>query len=433
LDDVITDVVSVFGDVDMDGLTISYLADPGVDRSATVIFEEGADVIRVERQTSVRDRLSWVVAEGLGEGVTAKLRTSAEAPQPGRRREAYLEAKDAGNVPLLQKRATAARLERPGVDSIGLTVTEDRFPVFESFDLHDTVRVVAPSRGVDESLRVVAIYLAETDDERVTVSVDVNTPRQDYLVRLEERQRGTRSSLGVRSRQPQGQLVPFSFAGADVFDSTDTMDVFLFVPDRMYICIESRALVRFREFFTGAKSAAATSSGTLTSDSGGGATSGSSSASSSGNFSIPTTLTTMEHTHAGGAAASWSAGGPMAAITNINPDHSHGIPHTHTIPNHDHTVAGHTHTLTLAYGVFKEAYPGSHSVTLKVYELVAGSWTLRATVGGLTADIEDVDLTAYITGPGNWRIELKSDAAQPNGGRLGCDVSGYVLGAIQSA
>jgi len=51
----------------------------------------------------------------------------------------------------------------------------------------------------------------------------------------------------------------------------------------------------------------------------------------------------------------------------------------------------------------------------------------------LTTDAPNIDLTAYITGPGRWRIVLQSAAAQPNGGRLGAHISGWVLGAIASA
>jgi len=89
--------------------------------------------------------------------------------------------------------------------------------------------------------------------------------------------------------------------------------------------------------------------------------------------------------------------------------HDHGIAHTHTTPHHDHSIPSHMHGLT--YGVFKEAHPASHSATLRVYELVGSTWTLRATIAGLTADAEDVDLTQWITGAGCWRLDLFSAAA----------------------
>lgn len=426
--DVVSDVVAAYGEIDLDGLTFSYRNAPGVDRSATVIFEESADLKRVERTESDRDTLSWIVAEGVGEGVMAKLAV-AEDTTVARRREAYVDAKDAGNVPLVQLRANAAIIENARRDSIAVEIEETRFRAFLDFDLHDTVRAIAPSRGIDATGRVVALYVAEADDDRIRVAFDLHTPREDEMIRLEEGARATRYSVGVRNRQPQGQLVPFSFSGQGVFDTDDTLEVHLFIPDRMYIAIETRVAIDFRQFFAPAKDAA----------SGGGSTSGASSAASSDNSS--------SHTHVwaaqlGGATGGktlreYREGGPGAIDFDLPSDgtghlstdsgdsvHSHGIAHTHSTPNH-------THGLT--YGVFKEAYPASHSVTLKVYELVTGVWTLRTTIAGLADDSEDVELTEWITGPGQWMLTLQSEAAQPNGGRLGAYVSGYVLGAIQSA
>jgi hypothetical protein len=69
---------------------------------------------------------------------------------------------------------------------------------------------------------------------------------------------------------------------------------------------------------------------------------------------------------------------------------------------------------------------------LKVYELVGSAWVLRGTISGLTDDTEEVDLLPYIIGPGRWRIVLQSAAAQPNGGRLGAHLSGYLFGAVQA-
>ena len=139
----------------------------------------------------------------------------------------------------------------------------------------------------------------------------------------------------------------------------------------------------------------------------------------------------MAHTHGGGAGATWSNPDSSSAIIDIpTSDHTHGMAHTHGI-SHTHSTPNHTHSLT--YGVYKEAYPASHSVSLKVYAWDDdAAWDLVTTISGITEDVSEQDLTAYITGPGIWRLELKSAAAQPNGGRLGCDVSGFVIGALQS-
>jgi hypothetical protein len=355
---------------------------------------------------------------------------ASEAVGIARRREAFLDAKDVSNLVQLDALADAALDEHQIDEAVGIDMVETRFRA-DSTTGWATGSGDRPVARFDEDVRIISETFAEVDDERVDVSIDVNSRRRESLLEAQKPGRDGEALGRRQNRQPQGQLVPFSFSGADVFDSVDTMDVFLFVPDRMYVAIESKALLRFREFFSSAKTAA----------SGGGSTSGSSSASSS-------SATSVGHVHS--FATDAGAGGPAGTShlyghTGVGPgfylnvtaggnietgpetsslSHTHGITHTHSTPDH-------THGLT--YGVFKEAYPGSHSVTLKVYELEAGAWVLRGTISGLTADIEEVDLSPYLEGPGNWRLEIKSDTAQPNAGRLGCDVSGYVLGAIQSA
>lgn len=448
--DIVGDVERLYGDVELDGLTFNYRNAMGVDRTSQVILEEGADLISLDVEDSDRDSLSWIVAEGTGSAVfsylapkekltRAQRRTAAkraalnrrkapaaprkviqvkadyaidlasEAVGIARRREAYLDAKDVSDPVQLDVLADAALEEHQIAEAVGFRMVETRYQAEVDFGLGDWIRIIAPSRGFDEDVRIVAESFGEDDDQRVQVSIDVNSRRQEALLQAQQPGNAARASVGVSNRQPQGQLVPFSFSGADIFDTTDTMDVFLFVPDRMYVCIESKALIRFREFFTGAKSAS----------SGGGSTSGASSSSSADNTALVVGYDAGAHSHGGGASANLPIQ-PIVSIVN----HTHGITHDHSTPNHTHS---------LVYGVFKEAYPVSHSVTLKVYELEAGAWVLRGTIPSLTADIEDIDLTAFLTGPGNWRLELKSDAAQPNGGRLGADISGYVLGAIQSS
>jgi hypothetical protein len=451
--DIVGDVERLYGDVELEGLEFNYYNAIGVDRTATVILEEGADLTRLSFEENDRDTITWVVAEGTGEAVYAKLipkkktkKNHRKTPRKGplrrrkappapkkkaelvrvdypilevdeetdivRVREAYLDAKDVTSDALLDETGRAALEEHALVDGIGFEAKETRYRAEVEYGLGDWIRIISPSRGIDEDVRLVAETFAEVDDELVVVSLDANTRRQEALVETAKPGLTARASIGVQNRQPQGQLVPFSFSGADVFDDTDTMDVFLFIPDRMYLCVEAHALVRFREYFAPAKSAA----------SGGGATTG-------GTPHVHDIAAQVGST-GGKTLRQFSAlAGEFDLDTNftgiLGTDfEGAGVGHTHSTPNHTHG---------LAYGVFKEAYPAGHSVTVKVYELEDDTWNLVATLPALAGDIEDVDLSAYIVGPGNWRLSLKSDAAQPNGGRLGADVSGYVLGAIQSA
>lgn len=225
-------------------------------------------------------------------------------------------------------------------------------------------------------------------------------------------------------------LVPFSFNGADVFDSTDTMDMLIYVPDEMVSVVKARVVLAFREFFAPATTVA----------SGGGSTSGASSASTSGSGSahshevlryvndIPgaTTNRNYQGRDSGGSVyqVTLSTEGPGQSVYTYGAEasHTHGMSHTHTTPNHSHA---------LSYGIYKETFPVSHSVELRLYEWSGTAWTLLHTVTGLTDDVEDVDLGSYIDAPGKYRVSLKSAAGQPQGGRLGCDAAGHVVGAIQ--
>lgn len=263
-----------------------------------------------------------------------------------------------------------------------------------------------------------------------------------------------------------GQAVPINFGGPGIFDSNNSMTQLIWIPAIVYVVHDCKVLLDFREY--PADATAATSSGDLTSNSGGGSTSGASSAASSasGGSSTPTSSTAVDHRHrmfahlsdtAGGTTRAFgvktAADGSTSTTAHINTvgtgdlytqdasgahshtvtiaGHTHDISHTHTTPNHQHTTPGHTHALT--YGVFKETYPASHNVTLTLSERVAGVWTVLGTVTGLTDDIEEVSLAEWVDGPGQYRITLQSAAAQPQGGRLGCDIGGYAIGAIQVA
>jgi hypothetical protein len=497
--DVVSAVTKVYGDVEMDGLVFNYRNCQGADRTSSVIFEEGADLLRLQAADSDRDSLSWVVAEGTGHAVFSYLAPkkkltraqrktaarkaaltrrkapaaprkviivnadytldlAAEAVTITRRREAFLDAKDVSDLVQLNALADAALEEHQVTEAVDVEANETRYQVDRDYGLGDWIRVIAPSRGFDENVRVVALAIAEDDSEQVQVVAGVNSTTEDHLLRLAQGAKDTRSSLGVQNRQPQGQLVPFSFSGDGIFDTDDTMETHIYIPDRMYLGIEAKVAIDFRPFFAAARTAA--SSGLLTSDSGGGsttvsgggATSGASSASSSAAAAHKHPMFYANSTTAGGfALKKWTVpvgGGGLAdiaasALTDMWTDndgtgHSHTIAHdhttpnhTHATPNHQHTVPGHTHTLV--FGTQKEAYPGSHSVTLKVYELVDTTWTLRYTSSALTADQEEVDLSSTLISPGKWRLDLYSNAAQPNNGRLAAYVSGYVLGAIQSA
>lgn len=455
-DDVIPAILAMRGgDVEFEGLVFNYYAPGyGVDRSDAVIFEEGADLVSLGFTSSrSRDTVSWVVGEGVGEGVFAKLAVADSADTD--RREAFYAAKDAGNLPLLELMTDAA-LDEHGDDeeALAIEVDESRYRAFDDYDLADTVRVFSTTHGVDRTAQIEAIYVAEEGDQ-VRVAFDLGQVRTDADLELDEEIRKTRSSLGVNNRQPQGQMVPINANGADVFDETDTMDLLLDVLEEVFVLVRARVVVHFREFF--APATAASSGGGATTTSGGSA----SPTTSSGGGSSPTSSSDGSHRHrmfdGGGGAAlglahktitAWNEDAGVAIVLDMATNashldtksaaaaHSHTVTvaahsHTVTVPAHSHDTPNHTHTLD--YGVFKEAMPASHNVAMGIYRRDGSSWDLVVSISGLTDDVEELDVTQYVDGPGLWRFSLQSEAGQPNGGRLAADMSVAVLGAIQSS
>lgn len=225
----------------------------------------------------------------------------------------------------------------------------------------------------------------------------------------------------VKTPEPTREL-PLVFSANGVLDEGSPCYAFIKVPLSVKAVTEAKATVAFRQFMAPAQSAS--SSGTLTSDSGGGSTSGSSSASSSNSSVIVMEKTDAYHSHTDPQGGTTGSALNTLVMTNLTNDgaHTHGITHTHSTPNHTHSVAGHTHSLV--YGTFEETYPASHDAFLNVYKREGGSWVIQRTYDHLTDDLEDIDISAVITGPGDYRLAIASHTGQPNSGRLGCDIYG---------
>lgn len=249
-------------------------------------------------------------------------------------------------------------------------------------------------------------------------------------------------------------VLPLSVSANGVFDSDDPMRAFVKVPTGAVV-EAAKITLAFREFFAQSRSAA--SSGALTSEtdggtttpSGGGSTSGASSAGSSASIGHSHVLFSyVDGTPSGSAidreyAAENSAPGSTSVtlatvstgsdiVTSTDGSHSHTIAHTHSTPSHTHDVPDHAHSVPghvhdLVYGTFEETFPTSFNVKVRVYRRSGSTFSLIDTIEGLTQVLCDIDLTDVITGQGDWRIEVQSSPAQPNNGRLGCDLFGLLL------
>lgn len=257
----------------------------------------------------------------------------------------------------------------------------------------------------------------------------------DPLIYLNDKIEGTRKTLGVRNRQPQGQLVPFPIAGSGVFDQDDAWDLYIRIPERIYVLIEVVAEFYFKEFSAPARSASSGGSSAPTTTSGG----SSSPTSSSATAHRHTMFNRSSGTPFGWALAQYHADGSNAVdlragnntLVTYSADGSHD--HTVTIGGHSHGVTIDPHAHDLEYGLHLEPMPGSIDVGLGLYRRTGSVWELITSVSGLNEQIEEVNLSQWLEGPGSWRITLESVPGQPNNGRLGVDVAGSILGAIKSA
>jgi hypothetical protein len=448
ISDVVDAVEAAFGDVDIVGdpttghLVYNYYNSIGSDRSGAVTFEEGADILdlEVDETPGTSDEpATYVVGGGADQGVIQPTFGVADSGATDRV-EAYADLRDATTAAQVQTETTAALAAQQLLNgtSIALDIADTRFTAITNFGKGDTVTAIAPSRGLNVAAQIVGLYIIEDPTERVHVKVDLGAPRTSEEIKARARQKAAAQLNSLSSLGTRGQLVPINFSDSVYFDTATASVTSLYIPDRLYVTIEARVAIDFDQYPMPVSAASSSGGSTVTSAA-----------------SSASTTAGKAHVH---PFAVWNGNTPGAftkrqfgayksgaiAYFNLETDaltsagfldtdqdgaggHAHNMPHTH-----DATLPDHTHPLTA--GSSKEAYPASHNVTLNVYLLVGTTWTQQgATITGLTTDAPVLDLTAYITGPGRWRIVLQSAAAQPNGGRIGAHMSGYVLGGLQSS
>lgn len=266
--------------------------------------------------------------------------------------------------------------------------------------------------------------------------------RTYYIKTWNENEFGVKSpeKLSIVNTGGPTRMLPLVFSSNGVFDQGSAMYAYIKVPEDVISISSVSVTLSFRAFFASATAAS----------SGGGSTSGSSSAGSSG-ASSSATSDGSPHFHIWGTQTSAvpgaysnqklvdGAGGNFNIQTTLGAGnahltesesfggHTHGMAHTHGIP-HTHTTPDHVHGLT--YGTFEETYPTSHEVFMNLYHLEDGVWVFKHTFGNLTRDLEDVDLTDWLSGPGDWRMAIASAPGTPNNGRLAADVYGSLIAII---
>lgn len=271
--------------------------------------------------------------------------------------------------------------------------------------------------------------------------------RTYYIKTWNENEFGVKSQelVSVVNTAGPTRMLPLVFSSNGVFDQGSAMYAYIKVPDDVISITDAQVTLSFRPFFASATAAA--SSGTLTSVSGGGSTSGASSSSTSDDegthshgitplSNTPGAFTKRQYLGSnpvggGGSDVNLETASLDTVYTNLATVHHHGMAHNHSTPAHTHDINGHTHALT--YGTFEETYPASHEVFLNLYHLINGTWTFIHTFGNLTHDVENIDMTGWLDGPGDWRLAIASAGGTPNNGRLAADVYGSLIAIVGDA
>jgi hypothetical protein len=340
-------------DAQMVGLDYQAADNLGTDKSASITVKlSPQDSLRAASlQLDSRPVKNYVVAQGTGEGINAKLLSSSDATSIAafRRREGFLDASQDADPTQLALRASSAVKQLKNADQ-RITVRfidSAHTQLYRDFALGDTITLDASPLGIHAPYRVVGFSIADTDAEVEEVSLDLNSMRQEYLLKLATGAQLTADQLNTIVRMPQGAPQIDSQTYPDECDPTHPFHFDFFLSTN--ILVVNRVLL---SFFLRAFRRTLASVNTVTS---GSSSSASSSSGSVHSHSTPAHAhdlfaykgaahgwTLAEYnTSAGGYAMDLATGGSPATISTNSAtggatsgnegSHTHLIPHTHNV------------------------------------------------------------------------------------------------------
>lgn len=223
-------------DAQMVGLDYQAQDNLGTDRSASVTVRLGSsDSLRdVSLQVDSRPVKNYVVAQGTGEGINAKLLSSSDATSIAAfgRSEGFLDASQDADPTQLTLRASSAvkQLKNPDKRITVRFIDSVHTQLYRDFNLGDTIRLGASLLSVIAPYRVVGFSVADTDAEIEEVALDLNSMRQEYLIKLATGAQLTNDQLNTIARMPQGQTVNDSQAYPDNCGPTFPFHFDVYIP-----------------------------------------------------------------------------------------------------------------------------------------------------------------------------------------------------------
>jgi hypothetical protein len=181
-----------------------------LDLSGSVVFQEGADIVKLERVIDWSDALSALIGEGSGAAQTVVTDDNPVA----RQRQGYFRDSSAADAATLQAEAYGTLATLGGSNAVGFEFRETVYRAFIDFDMGDTVGAVSTSLGSNDAARIVAMTFAEDDvNELVRVAVDLAAPLADPQAQHKEATLGNASSIEIMHKQAVGDQVWSSVVG----------------------------------------------------------------------------------------------------------------------------------------------------------------------------------------------------------------------------
>lgn len=226
-------------DAQMVGLDYQASDHLGTDKSATVRVQLSHEdsLLGLSFERDSRPVKNWVVAQGTGEGINAKLAVAKDVASIAafRRREGFLDDSQDDVQSQIGLRASSAVAQLKDANQ-RITVKFTDSPacqIYRDVGLGDKITLAAVPLSWSAPYRVVGIQVADTEAEIETVNLDLNDMRTENLLRLASGAQLTADTLNVINRMPQGAPFNDSHDYTDNCNATFPFHFVVFIPSNV--------------------------------------------------------------------------------------------------------------------------------------------------------------------------------------------------------
>jgi len=192
---------------------LHYWVEAGSDKTSTVQFATGKNIIKCNLRIDGRDLTNVVLGEGQDMLVET---TDATSVSEYGRRETYLSGRNTGESSQITTASNEVLDEVANpVDAIDMTVACDVLRPFIDYELGDTVRVHVPDEIDQQDYRVRSIAITDAGGpEDIIATLAVNSVQLEYMTKLHRsvelaRRVPVNASAGISASQGDTRLISY--------------------------------------------------------------------------------------------------------------------------------------------------------------------------------------------------------------------------------